>query len=166
MAETLKVKVKGRWYLVEVEDLSARTVRAVVEGHAINVDVGSVKSKVAPAPPPTAATPAPPATPRVPRPVAPAPSAPSPEPAPPAPPAPVVEQPSSATKLFVAPMPGTILSLAVDVGDQVVTGDPISVLEAMKMQQVLKADWSGVVKAVHVVIGQQVSDGTPIVELE
>lgn len=63
-------------------------------------------------------------------------------------------------------MPGTILSIDVAVGDQVVTGDPICVLEAMKMQQILRADWSGVVSVVHVVVGQQVSDGSPIVELE
>jgi propionyl-CoA carboxylase alpha chain len=68
--------------------------------------------------------------------------------------------------MFVAPMPGTILSLEVDVGDQVVTGDPVCVLEAMKMQQVLRAEWSGVVGAVHVIVGEQVSDGSPIIELE
>ena len=78
----------------------------------------------------------------------------------------VVHEQPSATKLFVAPMSGTIVSVAIIVGDQVVTGDPICVLEAMKMQQVLKADWSGVVKAVYVVVGQQVREGHTIVELE
>ena len=157
MTETLKVKVNGRWYVVEVEDLSARPVRTVVDSHAIDVEVGSATSKEAPAPPDAAEAPTPaPLTP-------PSPATPSPGPTSPAP---VVGQPPSATKLFAAPMPGTILSLAVGVGDQVVTGDPVCVLEAMKMQQVLKADWSGVVKAVHVVVGQQVPDGHPIVELE
>ena len=63
-------------------------------------------------------------------------------------------------------MPGTILSIEVGVGDLVVTGDPVCVLEAMKMEQVLRADWSGVVRVVHVIVGQQVSDGSPIIELE
>ena len=63
-------------------------------------------------------------------------------------------------------MPGIVLSVAVGVGDQVTTGDDICVLEAMKMQQTLKADWSGVVSAVHVIAGQQVQDGDAIVELE
>ena len=63
-------------------------------------------------------------------------------------------------------MPGIVLSVAVGVGDQVTTGDDICVLEAMKMQQTLKADWSGVVSAVHVIAGQQVRDGDAIVELE
>ena len=62
-------------------------------------------------------------------------------------------------------MPGLILSVAVKVGDQVVTGDEVCVLEAMKMQQSLRADWSGVVSAVHVKPGQQVLDGDPIVDL-
>ena len=62
-------------------------------------------------------------------------------------------------------MPGVILSVSVKVGDQVITGDEICVLEAMKMQQMLRADWSGVVTAVHVESGQQVLDGDPIVDL-
>ena len=63
-------------------------------------------------------------------------------------------------------MPGTILSIEVNPGDQVVTGDTICVLEAMKMHQELRADWSGVVKEVMVSVGQQVLGGAPIVELE
>ena len=63
-------------------------------------------------------------------------------------------------------MPGIIISVAVAVRDQVITGDEICVLEAMKMQQTLRADWSGIVRKVHVESGQQVLDGDPIVELE
>ena len=58
------------------------------------------------------------------------------------------------------------MSIEVVPGDQVVTGDVICVLEAMKMQQQLRADWSGEVKSVLVSVGQQVMDGTPIVEIE
>jgi biotin carboxyl carrier protein len=169
MAESLKVKVKGHWYLVEVEDLSARPVRAVVDGHLVEVDVGSVTHKEPPAPaPPTAERPAPAPRAAAARATPPVPTSQT-EPAPrsePAAPRVLVDHPPSATKLFAAPMPGTILSIAVGVGDQVVIGDPVCVLEAMKMQQVLKAEWSGVVRAVHVVVGEQVSDGSPILELE
>lgn len=154
MAETLKVKVEGRWYVVEVEDLSATPIRTLVDGHSIHVEFGSVLSKESapvqepmPQIPPTL-------------------SASHPNPTPSVPPVEIVHEQPSATKLFVAPMSGTILSVAIIVGDQVVTGDTICVLESMKMQQVLKADWSGVVKAVHVVIGQQVRGGHLIVELE
>ena len=62
-------------------------------------------------------------------------------------------------------MPGIIVSVSVEVGAQVVTGDEICVLEAMKMQQTLRADWTGMVSAVHVQPGQQVSEGDPIVAL-
>ena len=63
-------------------------------------------------------------------------------------------------------MPGVILSVAVNPGDQVVTGDVICVLEAMKMQQNLRAEWSGIIKSVLVAVGEQVMEGAPIVELE
>jgi len=63
-------------------------------------------------------------------------------------------------------MPGVIISVAVSVGDQVVTGDDICVLEAMKMQQVLRADWSGIVASVNVSAGDQVVDGEVIASLE
>ena len=60
-------------------------------------------------------------------------------------------------------MPGAILSVAVRKGDRVAVGDEICVLEAMKMQQLLRSDWEGTVRTVHVVPGQQVLDGDPIV---
>ena len=154
MAGTLKVKVEGRWYIVEVGDLSATPIRTLVDGHSIDVELGSVLSKQsAPVQEPM---------PQIPQTL----SASHPDPTPSVPPVEVVHEQPSATKLFVAPMSGTIVSVAIIVGDQVVTGDPICVLEAMKMQQVLKADWSGVVKAVYVVVGQQVREGHTIVELE
>ncbi len=86
-----------------------------------------------------------------------------PEVATPQPPAPT--RAPVATRTFKTPMPGVILSVAVKEGDQVVTGDEICVLEAMKMQQTLRADWSGIVGAVHVQGGQQVLDGDPIIDL-
>ncbi len=160
MAERLRVNVKGRWYLVEVGDLTARPVRAVVDGHVIDVDVGSVTPKGPPATAPAAEAP------RTTLPQAPAaPISPPPRPEPAAPRV-AVDRPPTAKKTFVAPMPGTILTIEVNVGDQVVTGDPVCVLEAMKMQQVLRAGWSGVVRAVHVIVGEQVQDGSPIIELE
>ena len=72
----------------------------------------------------------------------------------------------SAPKVFKSPMPGVIISIENKEGDNVITGAAVCVLEAMKMQQTLKADWSGVVKKVHVKAGDQVLDGDPILELE
>ena len=156
MSETVRVKVEGKWYTVEVGDLTRRPVTAVVDGHTIQVDVEY------PAPQPDsrslgeAARPSAPIT----RPT-------SPDPTPVSRPAgAIVGSAPGATKLFRTPLPGTILSIEVNPGDQVVTGDLICVLEAMKMHQELRADWSGVVKEVMVSVGQQVLAGAPIVELE
>ena len=71
----------------------------------------------------------------------------------------VVSSPPDLNKVFSAPMPGVILSVAVNPGDQVVTGDVICVLEAMKMQQNLRAEWSGIIKSVLVAVGEQVMEG-------
>ena len=161
MSRTVTVKLEDRWYTVEVGDLTERPVRAVVDGYVVEVEVSDpVEDTVAPKQPER--RPARASTPR------PAPS-PAPTPPPPAsarPPGAVVDSPPDPQKVFSAPMPGTILSVAVSPGDQIVTGDTICVLEAMKMQQVLRADWSGVIKSVLVTVGEQVMNGAPIVELE
>lgn len=61
-----------------------------------------------------------------------------------------------------APMPGTILSVNVKVGDQVSNGQVIAVLEAMKMENEILAPVSGVVTFVGVNQGATVESGTPI----
>ena len=144
----MRVKVGKRWYTVEISDPTADPVVALVDGEEVQVHIQ--RTVQAPKPEPAAA----PVPARAPTPV--------PEPAAPAPVSP--EHPGD-TRQFRSPMPGVILSVAVQVGDQVVTGDEICVLEAMKMQQMLRADWSGIVSKVHVQSGQQVLDGDPIVDL-
>lgn len=70
------------------------------------------------------------------------------------------------SKLVVAPISGTIRSIAVSIGDEVAPGQEIAVLEAMKMHNSLKAGGAGVVKAVHFSINDVVSADDFIVELE
>ena len=165
MSRTVRVKLEDRWYTVEVGDLAERPVRAVVDGYVVEVNVSDpVEDTVAPTEPGRHSA--------DPRPAGPSTPEPAPSPAPTQPPAAarpsgaVVDSPPVPQKVFAAPMPGTILSIEVSPGDQVVTGDAICVLEAMKMQQALRADWSGVIKSVLVTVGQQVMNGSPIVELE
>lgn len=137
MPNKLKVNVRGRWYTVEVGDLDNSPVRVLVDGQPVDVEIQPLPSSTK--------------GPQVPvelEGVAP------------------VAGNRSAIKVFHSPMPGMIISVAVKPGDQVVTGDEICVLEAMKMQQVLRADWSGIVRAVHVRPGQHVQEGAAIVELE
>ncbi len=65
-----------------------------------------------------------------------------------------------------APMPGLVIRVDVAEGDPVVTGQGLVVLEAMKMENELKATASGVVKSIRVVIGQAVEKGAVLVELD
>ncbi len=61
---------------------------------------------------------------------------------------------------LVAPMPGTVVRLAVAAGDAVKTGDPLLWLEAMKMEHRIAAPADGVVTELPVLVGQQVEVGT------
>jgi acetyl/propionyl-CoA carboxylase alpha subunit len=65
----------------------------------------------------------------------------------------------------VAPMPGKIVRVVVAVGDVVVPGDPLVVLEAMKMETTLRAEVGGTVAAVAAVAGSMVEAGAVLVEI-
>lgn len=60
---------------------------------------------------------------------------------------------------LLAPMPGSVISVAVTDGQQVVKGDVIVVLEAMKMQHTIKAPTEGTVAQLSVTAGSQVESG-------
>jgi biotin carboxyl carrier protein len=66
---------------------------------------------------------------------------------------------------LVAPMPGLIVRINVEVGDAVRAGSPLVVIEAMKMENELRAQAPGVVSAVRVQPGSTVERGTVLVEL-
>lgn len=137
MSSKVRVKVKDTWYTVEVDDLDSDPIVAMVDGEPVEISTRNLLAQPEQADSEEELS-------AEDRPAA---------------------APAASAKSFIAPMPGLILSVAVKVGDQVVTGDEVCVLEAMKMQQSLRADWSGVVSAVHVKPGQQVLDGDPIVDL-
>ncbi|MFM4676808.1 biotin carboxylase N-terminal domain-containing protein [Aeromonas media] len=63
----------------------------------------------------------------------------------------------------VAPMHGMVVALLVEVGQSVSKGQPLLVLEAMKMEHVLKADKEGVITALSCRQGDQVSQGAVLV---
>jgi len=65
-----------------------------------------------------------------------------------------------------SPMPGLILDVKVGIGDRVEAGDPVVVMEAMKMQNELASEVSGVVKEIHVQPKQTVDSQTPLVTIE
>ncbi|MFQ1700531.1 acetyl/propionyl/methylcrotonyl-CoA carboxylase subunit alpha [Loktanella agnita] len=66
----------------------------------------------------------------------------------------------------LAPMPGLVRAVAVTEGQAVAEGDRIAVLEAMKMEHVLRAPRDGIVASVSVAAGDQVTAGALVVSLE
>jgi propionyl-CoA carboxylase alpha chain len=64
-----------------------------------------------------------------------------------------VERPTGS---LLAPMPGAVVKVLVTAGDVVARGDPIVVIEAMKMEHRISADRDGVVRHVLVAVGRQV----------
>ena len=65
-----------------------------------------------------------------------------------------------------SPLPGTVLAVKVQVGDKVAPGQTLAVLEAMKMENNIDADRSGVVKAICVQQGATVMEGDNLIVLE
>jgi len=56
---------------------------------------------------------------------------------------------SDTGKKLLCPMPGLVVSIAVTEGQEVKAGETLAVVEAMKMQNVLRAERDGVVKKIH-----------------
>ena len=67
-------------------------------------------------------------------------------------------------KLVRAPMPGLVVSIAVVAGQEVKAGEALAVIEAMKMENVLRAERDGKVKAVHVKAGDNLAVDAVILE--
>ncbi|MGF1562072.1 MAG: acetyl-CoA carboxylase biotin carboxylase subunit [Geminicoccaceae bacterium] len=67
------------------------------------------------------------------------------------------KEPPDFSKLVMAPMPGVILRINVAVGQEVKIGQEVAILEAMKMENVLRAERDGVVEVVNVKAGDTVS---------
>ncbi len=66
---------------------------------------------------------------------------------------------------ITAPMPGKVLNVMVKDGDLVEAGQPLVVIEAMKMETTLAAESAAIVKRVRVEIGQMVDHGAVLIEL-
>ena len=69
-------------------------------------------------------------------------------------------------KELVAPMPGRIVNIAVEIGQELQVGDEILSLEAMKMENVLKAEGIGKVKAITISTNDVVEKGAVLIEFE
>jgi len=66
---------------------------------------------------------------------------------------------------LVAPMPGLVVRINVEAGDPIRAGQPLVVMEAMKMENELRSTSDGVVRAIRVRPGEAVEKGTVLIEL-
>ena len=74
--------------------------------------------------------------------------------------------PPDLSRLLLAPMPGLLTRLDVAVGDKVEAGQPVAVMEAMKMENILRAGRAATVKATPAKAGDSLAVDQVIVEFE
>ena len=139
----VRVKIGDRWYTVEVEEPLGSPARVTVEGETflVEIDKGVARRTRArsfqPGIPPPAAHSS----------------------------APAADQ-TDADGIIKSPMSGKVLAIRVKPGGKVASGDEVCVVEAMKMEQSIKAPRAGTVKKIHVKPLQQVQIHAPLVELD
>ena len=141
-----KYKINGNLYNVVIGDIEDNIAHVEVNGTHYTVEMEK-KPKAAPAPKPVV------------RPAA--------KPAAPAAAAPVAKPAAGGAKSGIkSPLPGVILDIKVNVGDEVKKGQTIIILEAMKMENSINADKDGKITAINVSKGESVLEGTDLVIIE
>ncbi len=150
MVKSFRIKVSDKLYTVEIEGPPQAPTAVTVNGQTFEVEV--VRGAPIEGKGPTvgaslagearAETPAPP------------------------PPTTTGQRPAASAKQVTAPMPGKIVAIKVQVGDKVGYGDELCVLEAMKMEQSIRATQAGVIEEIKVVVGQVVPYGSLLMEFQ
>ena len=74
--------------------------------------------------------------------------------------------PPDLSQFLLCPMPGLLMQLHVGAGDKVEAGQPLAVVEAMKMENILRAEKSGTVKSVNAAAGDSLAVDAVILEME
>ncbi len=75
------------------------------------------------------------------------------------------KQKPDTSKLIMSPMPGLVVSVSVAVGQEVKSGEAVCIVEAMKMQNIIRAEADGVVKTVSASAGASVAADEVLIEL-
>lgn len=70
------------------------------------------------------------------------------------------------SKLIISPMPGLVVSVDVEMGQTVQEGEAVCIVEAMKMQNIIRAEADGTVKAINVAAGDSVAADAIMIEFE
>lgn len=138
-----RYKINGNLYKVNVGDIEENSVQVEVNGTAYVVEL---EKKLTPKIKPVVRTAA----------------------TTPATPPPAVNRPASVgSKAGIkSPLPGVILEVKVKEGDTVKRGQTLLVLEAMKMENDIKADRDGKVKEIKVSKGESILEGTDLIIIE
>ncbi|MFQ5813382.1 MAG: biotin/lipoyl-containing protein [Anaerolineae bacterium] len=138
-----KISVNGNWYEVEIKDLDESPISVLVDGELYKVELSpeipgiEVVERVKEEPEVSA--------PEL---------------------ALETSRPAAAEGEVIAPMPGKILAVNVEVGNRVQYKDVLCILEAMKMENEIMAPAGGLVKEVGVAEGQDVSYGDGLFVIE
>ena len=141
----MKYIINDMEYNVTVNSVAGDKAEVTVNGVVYQVKiennevVNAVPASVQPAAAPVAAAPVSPAAPAAPA--------------------------SGAGKPVNSPLPGVIVAVKVKVGDAVKNGQVVAVLEAMKMENEIQAEFDGVVTSVNVSQGDSILEGAPIVTI-
>ena len=142
-----KYKINGTLYNVVIGDIEENIAHVEVNGTHYTVEMEK-KPTAAPAPKPVVRPAAKPA-------------------AAPAAAAPVTKPAAGGAKSGVkSPLPGVILDIKVNVGDEVKKGQTLIILEAMKMENSINADKDGKIAAINVSKGESVLEGTDLIIIE
>ena len=74
--------------------------------------------------------------------------------------------PPDLSRYLICPMPGLITAVNVEAGDKVEAGQPLAIVEAMKMENILRAEKSGTVKIVNAKAGDSLAVDAIILEMK
>ena len=135
-------KINGTDFTVTVGDFEENNVQVTVNGTAYHVEMEeSTRPKIKPVVRPASAGAAPAA--------------------------PIMSRPAAGAKGGIkSPLPGVILDIKVREGDTVQRGQTLLILEAMKMENDIKADHDGKVTAIKVSKGESILEGTDLIIIE
>lgn len=144
------VKIGGRLFEVEVGDLAARPILAKIDCDTFEVwPIETTQAATTPEPAPVMR--AAPVSPPEARPAVPEPQVSS-------------GKATGTAKTVLAPIPGVIIDISVKVGDDVVFGQELVMLEAMKMKNAIRANRTGKIASISVCAGDHVKHGQILLE--
>ena len=140
-----KFKINGKDYAVTIGEAEGKMLNIVVNGASYQVELEKEVAAPAPAVMPSVAS------------ASPTPAAPAAATAAPA--------PAGPGKTIHSPLPGIIISIDVKEGQAVKRGQKVAVIEAMKMENDILAEFDGTVTAIHARKGDSVLEGADIVSI-